>query len=58
VFRTWLHDQAIETSDTTTAFAAGEFAGEELIGLHRTRDDWRSQWRRFSAGRAPERWRR
>jgi CHAD domain-containing protein len=58
VFRTWLHDQAIEGIDTATAFAAGEFAGEELVGLSQSRDDWREAWRRFSAARPPARWRR
>lgn len=58
VFRTWLHDEALAIADPVTAFAAGEFAGEELVGLVRSRDDWRPAWRRFAAVREPARWRR
>jgi hypothetical protein len=58
VFRTWLHDRALDGADPAIAFAAGEFAGEELVGLQQTRDDWRTPWRRFSAARGPARWRR
>jgi CHAD domain-containing protein/RNase P/RNase MRP subunit p29 len=58
VFRTWLHDQALAMGDPTSAFAAGEFAGEELVGLVRSRDEWRPAWRRFAATREPVGWRR
>jgi CHAD domain-containing protein len=58
VFRTWLHDRAIEMADAASAFAAGEFAGEELVALQQTRDDWRARWRAFAAAPEPSRWRR
>jgi inorganic triphosphatase YgiF len=58
VFRTWLHDQAVVAADADTAFAAGEFAGEELVGLQHSRDAWRARWRKFDTGRDPARWRR
>jgi CHAD domain-containing protein len=58
VFRTWLHDRAVASSDSATAFAAGEFAGEELVGLQSTARDWRKAYKRFAAVREPARWRR
>lgn len=58
VFRTWLHDAAVEGHDPVTAFAAGEFAGEELVGLVRSRRAWRPAWRRLAASREPTRWSR
>jgi hypothetical protein len=58
VFRTWLHDRAVESTNTAAAFAAGEFAGEELVGLRSTARDWRKAYKRFAAVREPSRWRR
>jgi CHAD domain-containing protein len=57
VFRTWLHDTAVDTTDVAMAFAAGEFAGEELIGLQRSRGDWWKRWKRFAKVPSPTRWR-
>jgi CHAD domain-containing protein len=58
VFRTWLHDRAVECDDPATAFAAGEFAGEELVGLRRSRNEWRGVWRRLGRVPPPSGWRR
>jgi CHAD domain-containing protein len=57
VFRNWLHDTAVDTTDVAMAFAAGEFAGEELIGLQRSRGDWWKRWKRFAKVPSPTGWR-